>query len=134
MKYQFIEQHRHEFSIVVMCSVFNVSESGCYAWRKRPACRRQQEDAHLAQKIRQVFETHQGRYGSPRIHRDLDEAGIRCSRKRVARLMQEELSARYKRRRVITTQRDETHPVAPNLLNREFHAEEPKLKSQIRNG
>jgi transposase InsO family protein len=109
-----------------MCGVLDVSGSGFYAWRKRPTCRRKQEDAHLTQEIRQVFETHQGRYGSPRLCRDLHEEGIKCSRKRVARLMrEEELSARRKRRRVITTKSDQTHPVAPNLLNREFDAESP---------
>jgi len=129
MKYQFIEEHKHEFAIVVMCGVLAVSESGFYAWRKRPTCRRKQEDAHLKQEIQQVFKTHHGRYGSPRIHRDLRDEGISCSRKRVARLMRaEELSARSKRRRVITTKRDKAHPVAPNLLNRDFHAEEPNKK------
>jgi putative transposase len=54
---------------------------------------------------------------------------INCSRKRIARLMrQEDLSARRKRRRVLTTKRDRTHPVAPNLLNREFTAKEPNKK------
>jgi putative transposase len=123
MKYHFIEEHKHEFAIVAMCHVLSVSESGFYAWRKRPTCRRKREDAHLIQEIQQVFETHHRRYGSPRIHRDLRDEGIRCSRKRVARLMRaEELSARSKRRRVRTTKRDETHPVALNLLNRDFHA------------
>jgi transposase InsO family protein len=129
MKYRFIEEHKQEFAIVVMCHVLSVSESGFYAWRKRPTCRRKREDAHLTQEIQQVFETHHGRYGSPRIHRDLRDEGIRCSRKRVARLMRaEELSARSKRRKVITTKRDETHPVALNVLNRDFHAEEPDKK------
>jgi putative transposase len=67
MKYQFIEQYKREFPVVVMCQVLDVSESGFYAWRKRPTCRRQREDAQLTQEIRQVFVTHRGRYGSPRI-------------------------------------------------------------------
>ena len=68
MKYQFIEQNKQEFPIAVMCRVLDVSESGFYAWRKRPACQRQREDAQLTEEIRQEFTTHQGRYGSPRLH------------------------------------------------------------------
>src|SRR5207249_3911682 len=94
----------------------------------RPASE-SREDAQLTQKIEQVFTTHQGRYGSPRIHSQLRDEGSRCSRKRVARLMRAaQLSARRKRRRVLTTRRDATHPVAPNLLNREFTASEPNKK------
>ena len=129
MKYQFIEQNKQEFSVVVMCRVLEVSESGYYAWRKRSLCLRQREDAQLKQKIRQIFVAHQGRYGSPRIVRELRDEGITCSRKRIAKLMrQENLSARRKRRRVVTTKRDKTHPVAPNLLNREFTASAPNKK------
>lgn len=129
MIYQFIEQHKHEFPVVVMCQVLGVSESGFYAWRKRPACRRRQEDAQLTNEIRQVFVAHRGRYGSPRIQSELKDQGRRIARKRVARLMREaDMSARRKRRRVLTTKRDATHPVAPNVLNREFTATAPNTK------
>ena len=129
MKYQFIEQHKHEFPIVVMCRVLGVSESGLYAWRKRPTCQRKREDAQLTEEIRQEFYTHRGRYGSPRLYVELRDQGRSISRKRVARLMrQAELSAQRKRRRVLTTKRDATHPVAPNVLNREFTATEPNTK------
>jgi transposase InsO family protein len=129
MKYHFIKQYKQEFPVAVMCQVLGVSESGFYAWRKRPACRRHQEDAQLTQEIRQVFVAHRGRYGSPRISRELRDQGRHVARKRVARLMQEaEMSARHKRRRVQTTKRDATHPVAPNILNREFTAAEPNTK------
>src|SRR5215471_2872210 len=129
MNYQFIEEHKHEFSIVVMCGVLAVSESGFYAWRKRPTCQRKREDAHLKQEIRQVFEEHLGRYGAPRIYRELSDEGVSCSRKRVARLMQEEeIAAKRKPRRVSTTKRDDTHTVAPHLLHREFTALAPNKK------
>jgi putative transposase len=129
MKYQFIEQNKQEFPIVVMCGVLGVSESGFYAWRKRPTCQRKREDAQLTQEIRQVFATHRGRYGSPRIHREIKDQGRKLSRKRVARLMrQADLAARRKRRRVQTTKRDASHPVAPNILHREFTAIEPNTK------
>jgi putative transposase len=129
MKYHFIEQYKHEFPVVVMCQVLGVSEGGFYAWRKRPTCRRYREDALLTQEIQQIFVTHRGRYGSPRIQRELKDQGQRIARKRVARLMREaELYAKRKRRRALTTKRDATHPVAPNILNRDFTATEPNTK------
>ncbi len=129
MRYQFIERYKQEFPVVVMCEVLGVSESGFYAWRKRPVCQHQREDAHLTEKIRETFHTHQGRYGSPRIYRELHDGQISCSCKRVARLMREAgLWAKRKRRRGLSTKRDASHPVAPNLLNREFTALEPNKK------
>jgi putative transposase len=129
MKYQFIEQHKQEFPIVVMCKVLGISESGFYAWRKRPTCQRKREDAQLTEEIGQVFRFHRERYGSPRIHTELKDQGRTCSRKRVARLMREAgISAKGPRRRVLTTKRDVSHPVAPNLLNRDFTATEPNKK------
>jgi putative transposase len=112
----------------VSCA-WSLAIRGFSAWRKRPASQRQRKDAQLTQEIRQVFEKHQSRYGSPRIHRELHDEGITCSRKRVGRLMQkEELCAKRKRHRVVTTRRDAAHPVAANVLNREFQAEEPNKK------
>jgi len=129
MKYQFIEQYKHEYSIVVMCNVLGVSESGFYAWRKRPTCQRHREDAQLTQEIRQVFVSHRGRYGSPRIRVELKDQGRGIARKRVARLMREAgLCAKGKRHHVVTTHRDTSHPVATNLLHRDFTAPEPNTK------
>jgi transposase InsO family protein len=129
MKYQFIQQHKQQFPVVVMCQVLEVSESGFYAWRKRPTCQRKREDARLTTQIRQIFTSHQGRYGSPRLSAELKDQGVLCSRKRVARLMREAgISAKRKRRHVVTTKRDASHPVAPNLLDRDFTATEPNKK------
>jgi len=129
MKYQFVEQHKQEFPIVVMCRVLDVSESGFYAWRKRPVCQRQREDAQLTEELRQEFRVHQGRYGSPRLHAELRDRGRSIARKRVARLMREAgLYAKRKRKQAFTTRRDPSHPVAPNLLNRGFTASAPNKK------
>jgi len=112
-----------------MCRVLEVSESGLYAWRKRPLCQRQREDAQLIEELREEFSAHQGRYGSPRLHAELRDRGRSIARKRVARLMREAgLCAKRKRRHVLTTRRDPSHPVAPNLLKREFTAKEPNRK------
>jgi putative transposase len=129
MKYQFIDRHKQEFPVVVMCRVLGVSESGFYAWRKRPVCQRKREDAHLAAHIQQIFVSRRGVYGSPRIHAELKEQGWRCSRKRIARLMQENgMSAKRKRRHPITIKSHPGYAVAPNLLQQDFTAERPNQK------
>ena len=65
-------------------------------------------------------------YGSPRVHQDLQAQGIRCGCKRVARLMRENgIRAKQARRFKATTDSDHNHPVAPNLLDREFHVGVP---------
>ncbi len=91
VKYQFIEQQRlgHEFPVRVLCEVLKVSESGYYAWRKRPPGRRQKEkeDEELTIQLESVFEQSHQTYGSPRIHAALRSKGIICSRHRIARLM-----------------------------------------------
>ncbi|GHO89432.1 hypothetical protein KSZ_74380 [Dictyobacter formicarum] len=103
-----------------------VSESGYYAWKNREPSQHCREDACLSALIQQIFLEHRHLYGSPRIYAVLRERGIACSRKRVARLMQQlGLSAQTKPSRKPTTTSDPHARFVPNLLNRQFHAEEP---------
>jgi transposase InsO family protein len=69
-------------------------------------------------------------YGSPRIHAALQQQGLCCSRKRVARLMRQHgiHSRRRPKRRVHTTDSRHNRPVAPNLLKRDFSADAPNEK------
>ena len=77
--------------------------------------------------VRASFEESRQRYGSPRVHEDLIEQGVRVSRKRVVRLMQEEgLKARARKRFKSTTMSDHDQPVAANLLDRQFDAQAPE--------
>src|SRR3954470_23227265 len=66
---------------------------------------------------------------SPRLTRELQEAGLKVGRRRTARLMRENgLRARPKRRFTRTTDSHHAHPIAPNLLNQDFAAEGPDGK------
>jgi putative transposase len=47
MRFQLIDAAKAEFPIQRMCDVLGVSQSGYFAWRARPACRRQREDMVL---------------------------------------------------------------------------------------
>jgi transposase InsO family protein len=72
---------------------------------KTPISSRAQHKKQLVKHINALFHENRGRYGSPRIHRDLLALGIRCSQKRVAWLMKEQnLVVRLARRFVATTE------------------------------
>jgi putative transposase len=124
MKYTFIHEHRAQFSLCVLCRMLEVTHSGYYAWRQRPRSQRRQQDEQLLVHIRKIYEQSQGRYGSPRVHQELQAQGVRCSEKRVARLMQEQhLVAVPPRRFVVTTDSQHALPVAPNELDRQYQVE-----------
>lgn len=104
--------------------------SGYYAWRKRELSQRVQHDEQLLQLIHSVYQAGRGLYGSPRVHAALQQQGIACSRKRVARLMRQAglHSRRRPKRRVRTSDSQHHRPVAPNLLQRDFSASAPNEK------
>lgn len=127
MKYAAIEQWQAEFPVARLCAVLGVSESGYYAWLKRPPAPRQQANQQLQQTIGQVWQQYRGIYGAPRIHAELQAVGIRVGHNRVARLMRlAGLRGKTARRRQPrTTQVDTTQPVAPNTLARQFTVARP---------
>lgn len=100
-----------------MCRVLGVSESGFHAWSGRGLSERARSDAVLVEQIAAFHAASHGTYGSPRIHADLNEAGVRVGRKRVARLMRAAgLFGVSRRRFVVTTTRDGARPsVRPPL-------------------
>ena len=129
MKYQFIAEHRQEYPITTMCGVLEVSVSGYYSWRKREPSQHARSDAQLAEQVKTAFQANRGIYGSPRVHAELRAQGFHCARKRVARLMRAQgLFAKRPRHRTITTQSEPGAQVAPNLLQRDFSADQPNTK------
>ncbi len=129
MKFQFIAEHRKLYPITVLCQALEVSESGYYAWKNREVSQHAREDARLAAEIQQIYLSHRQVYGSPRIHAVLKERGVQTSRKRVARLMRQlGISAGVSRSRKPTTKSDPGSRFAPNILNRDFTAEQPNTR------
>ncbi|WP_269621602.1 IS3 family transposase, partial [Zhongshania sp. BJYM1] len=66
-----------------------MSRSGYYDWLKREPSNRTCEDRALKIEIQKIYDKVEGRYGSPRIWKELQKRGVATSKKRVARLMQE---------------------------------------------
>ncbi|TMH10513.1 MAG: IS3 family transposase [Betaproteobacteria bacterium] len=73
-----------------LCERYKVSRSGFYAWDARERSRRSRDDEQLRARIERIHRDSRGRYGSPRVHEQLKREGVRCSNKRVARLMREQ--------------------------------------------
>jgi len=104
-----------------MCRVLDVSVSGFYASGSRAPSQRSITDQRLTLHVRASHAKSQRRYGAPRVHEDLKDAGIQCGRKRVARLMRAHgLRAKRAGRCCVTTRSDHTRPIVPNTLDRAF--------------
>jgi putative transposase len=137
-----IEQLRGQFEIRIMCRALSVSVGGFSAWMKRPLSARQREawmkrplsarqreDGEITKEMVSISHQQKGRYGSPRIHNQLRDEGIRVGRKRVVRLMkQEHLAAHHRTHRVVTTHADPAAIPAENVLNRAFEAQAPNTR------
>lgn len=129
MRFQFIEDHRDELPVTRMCKALNVSPSGFYAWRSRPVSAREMANREMVKKIEAVYYDSYETYGSPRVYHELKAQDVACSENRVARLMRlRGLVAKQVRRYKSTTKRNKKHPVTPNLLKRDFHADRPDHK------
>jgi transposase InsO family protein len=126
VRYRFIQKHRYEFRIVLMCRVLEVSRSGYYAWLERAESARDRANRLLVSQIRVVHERFRRVYGSPRITAELRDRGVVCSENRVARLMRcAGIRAKTVKKYRLTTDSRHTLPIAPNLLARQFTVERP---------
>jgi putative transposase len=124
MRYQYIREHREEFSIKRMCQLLSVTRSGYYAWRPDHRSAREKANLELVEQIRTEFKRSRRTYGSPRIQVALQRKGVACGRHRVARLMRTEGISPQKRHKwhPVTTQRRPGVIPAPNRLNQDFSA------------
>jgi putative transposase len=126
-RFRFIDAEKATYPIALLCRVLGVSRAGYYGWRRRPRSSRAAADAALSATIRAIHGASRGTYGAPRVRAELADAhGVRCSRRRVARLMRGAgLAGCHRRRAVRTTRRDAAAAPAPDLVGRCFAAAAP---------
>lgn len=128
-RYAWIQAHQGQHSVERMVEALDVTHSGYYAWRQRPQSPRQHENEQLKEVIAATFEASRKTYGSPRVTQALRQDGRAVGHNRVARLMREmALQARSKKRWKVTTQSQHRHPIAENILDRDFKATRPDEK------
>jgi putative transposase len=126
--YRFIEAESGAFAVSTLCRVCRVSRSAYYAWAEKGDGPSDDlvEEARLANRIYDIWRRSRRRYGAPRVTAALWKQGQQVSEKKVARLMAElGIAGICGRRKVRTTRRDPSHTLAPDLVERDFHADEP---------
>jgi transposase InsO family protein len=130
VKFAFIKESLSEYPVEICCCVLDVSRSGYYAWRDRPASARARRQEDLREKIQAVHEENRQVYGSPRICQALAAQGETVSENTVAKMMKKHRIAAKTKRKFVPCTTDSRHanPVAENVLDREFSAELPNQK------
>jgi hypothetical protein len=81
VRFQFIDEKRDEFAVVLMCKTLAVSPTGYYAWRNQPPSTREVANRELKATIRRVSDDSHQTYGSPRIYQVMRKMGLLCSRR-----------------------------------------------------
>lgn len=121
-----IEAEKAAHGVSSLCRQLGISRSSYYALKHRKESSRATEDRRLTAAIQRIHAKSDKRYGSPRIHAQLRTEGEHIGKKRVVRLMKKNgLRGRRKRPfRKFCTDSIHGHPIAPNLLNRQFEAAE----------
>ena len=126
MRFAFIDAWKAVFPIALMSRILDVSRAGYYEWRDRKPSPRAREDVRLTTLLAAAHVASERTYGSPRLHRELHEAGHHVSRKRVIRLMQARgLRGCRPRRFKATTDSKHDQPVADDLVKRDFNPAGP---------
>jgi putative transposase len=121
------QREQHRIPHTVACRALGVCQSWFYKWASHARAGtlppRAARRARLAAEVKRLFESYDGKRGSPMITADLQDGGWRVSENTVAALMRElGLAARPNRRRRATTRRGRGRWRAPDLVKRQFPA------------
>ncbi|MGZ5077677.1 MAG: IS3 family transposase [Methylobacter sp.] len=118
-----IKGNEEHFSVGMMCRLLSVLHSGYYSWKNRPLSGRDQANQKLVTEIKRIFDDENGRPGSPRISRRLQEEDKSVSRHRVAKLMKDNGLRAKAAKKYKAANSNHSLPVAPNLLEQNFTAD-----------
>src|SRR5918912_96435 len=115
--------------VALACRALGVSQAWFYKGAHGDPSAQHARRAQVGIEVARLFAAHKGRYGAPRIAAELREAGWRVSENTVAALLRAQgLVARPKRRRRSTTRPGRGRQPAPDLIGRDFAAEQLNRK------
>ena len=123
------QRDQHRIPHAAACRALGVSRSWFYKWSNGLLPPRAARRQGLAAEVGRLFAAHRGTYGSPLITADLKAAGWTVSENTVAAVMREQgLAARRKKRRRSTTRPGKGRWRAPDLVRRDFPAQQVNRK------
>jgi putative transposase len=126
MKYQFITDNQRRMPVVQLCRLLGLSRSAYYRWQQHEPSLREQRNQQLLPLVQEIHHESRHTYGSPRVWNALNERGIRCGRKRIARLMHVHgIRAKMKRPFKRTTCMRQGQEIPPDLVQRNFTSKYP---------
>ena len=128
-RYEIINREEGSYPISSMCRWSRVSKSGYYSWRDRPQPQTAIRREELAMMIKDIFEHSDGTYGYRRIQVVLERRGVRTDGSTIRAIMRDlGLQAAQPRAKVRTTVPAQDLDERPDLLRRDFTADEPGKK------
>lgn len=127
--YEFIDGQKYAYPIVRMCEWLEVSRSGYYEWRDRPASATAERRERLKEQIITIFNDEDETYGHRRIHAELARQGVEAGLELVRSIMREAglVACQPRVRRHHLTQAGEVGNLC-DLLERDFTASMPGAK------
>ena len=130
MRFAFIAKHRAIWPVIWLCKALDVSRSGFHAWMNRIPAKRTLENEVITRVVRQSFVASDRTYGARRVWHDVLAEGFNCGLHRIERLMRVNALKARPRRRYLPPDTGERRQsaIAPNVLDRQFHASAPNTK------
>ena len=123
---QVVQKLRQRHSLDILLSIAQLPRATFYYHLNRMN-RADKYEAAKAE-ITAIYHENKGRYGYRRITTELRNRNISLNHKTVQRLMKELGLVCHVRMKKYHSYRGEVGKIAPNLLNRDFHAEKPNQK------
>ena len=106
--------------------MLQVSRAAFYKYLRTKISNTEAKQQKIVDEIKRIYTLPKhDNYGSPRMHKELNKAGVFCCENTVAKLMQREgIRAKVARKfKVQTTDSKHDLPIAPNRLNQDFQTQ-----------
>ena len=121
-----IQKLRQEFPLAILLEIAQLPRATFYYHLKR--LNRPDKYEAVKAEITVIYHENKGRYGYRRITTELHKRNFSLNHKTVQRLMKELGLVCRVRMKKYRSYKGEVGKIAPNLLNRDFHADKPNQK------